>query len=117
MTHAGWRTRGYLPHYDERGLIQHIVFCLDDALPRAARLPDDANQRLDWAERLLDAGYGACLLAKPENAEIVQQCLLRDHGERYALAAWCVMPTHVHVVAEQFAGVSLASMRRNFIRH
>lgn len=110
MTHAGGRTRGYLPHYDERGLVQHIVFCLGDAIPSGARGLDNSSARIEWAERLLDSGHGSRSLADPHNAEIVQKCLLRDHGESYALAAWCVMPTHVHVVVEQFAGISLASV-------
>jgi REP element-mobilizing transposase RayT len=27
-------------------------------------------------------------------------------GERYSLAAWCVMPNHVHVVVQPFASVT-----------
>lgn len=50
----------------------------------------------------LDQGHGSLLLLKPENAEIVEACLLRHHGIHYALAAWCVMPNHVHVVVEPF---------------
>jgi hypothetical protein len=30
MTETGWRSRGYLPHGDERGLVQHFVFGLND---------------------------------------------------------------------------------------
>jgi REP element-mobilizing transposase RayT len=40
----------------------------------------------------------------------VQASLLHDDGEKYALAAWCVMPTHVHVLAELSFGASLASI-------
>ncbi len=65
-------------------------------------------QRLKWTEGELDAGYGERLLARPGNATIVQDCLLHGDGERYALAAWCIMPTHVHVVAEQFEGHDLS---------
>jgi hypothetical protein len=36
------------------------------------------------------------VLAKETNAAIVEHCLLHGDAERYALAAWCVMPTHVH---------------------
>ncbi|MBS0385041.1 MAG: transposase, partial [Proteobacteria bacterium] len=33
-------------------------------------------------------------------ASIVEGSLLHGDGGDYALAAWCVMPTHVHVVIE-----------------
>jgi REP element-mobilizing transposase RayT len=32
---------------------------------------------------------------------------LRFDGERYALVAWCVMPNHVHALAETFPGFPL----------
>jgi REP element-mobilizing transposase RayT len=56
--------------------------------------------RADWADDQLDRGFGCRLLAKPANAEIVQASLLYDDGAKYALAAWCIMPTHVHVLVE-----------------
>ena len=103
MDHAGWRSRGYLPHCDERGLVQHIIFGLADALPHSAPAGvGGALDRAEWADHELDRGLGSRLLATPDHAAEVQRCLLRDDGQRYALAAWCIMPTHVHVVAEQF---------------
>ena len=32
----GWHSRGYLPHCDADGLIQHITFHLADSLPKSA---------------------------------------------------------------------------------
>jgi putative transposase len=111
MVHAGWRSRGYLPHCDERGLVQHIIFGLADAMPKSVPANiNDPIKRVEWADRALDANHGSRLLAKPECAGEVQRCLLHDDGERYALAAWCVMPTHVHVVIEQFEGHPLADI-------
>ena len=111
MLHRGWRSRGYLPHCDERSLVQHIVFGLFDALPGEApesmRRPDD---RAAWADAAFDAGLGCRLLHHSDNAEIVQSALLHDDGEHYALAAWCVMPTHVHVLVEQRFERSLADI-------
>jgi putative transposase len=111
MTSTGWRSRGYLPHCDERGLIQHIVFGLFDSIPHEAppslSRPDD---RAEWADRALDAGHGCRLLARPANAEIVQPSLLHDDGVRYALGAWCIMPTHVHVLAELRFDATLADI-------
>ena len=111
MDHAGWRSRGYLPHCDERDLVQHIIFGLADAMPKS--VPShitDPWKRAEWADHELDRDYGSRLLAKPQHAAEVQRCLLHDDGERYALAAWCIMPTHVHVVAEQFDGHPLADV-------
>lgn len=110
MAHAGWRSRGYLPHCDERGLVQHIVFGLADALPHNYEGRDDPLERLNWAEREFDFGHGKRLLEKAAVAEIVQSSLLHGDGERYALAAWCVMPTHVHVLVEQFDGQTLSAI-------
>jgi len=111
MTHTGWRSRGYLPHCDERDLVQHIIFGLFDALPSNA--PPSLTRpdlRAEWADDQLDRGVGCKLLAKPANARIVEASLLRDDGEKYALVAWCIMPTHVHVLAELRFQASLASI-------
>ena len=102
MTTSGWRSRGYLPHCDERGLVQHVVFGLHDSYRAPPTHMTDATQRAQWIDRDLDLGRGSRLLEKPEHAKTVQDCLLFGDGERYALAAWCVMPTHVHVLIEQF---------------
>ncbi len=107
----GWRSRGYLPHCDERGLVQHIVFGLDDAMPRTAPAHiTDPAARTDWADKTLDVGRGSRLLAVAHMAQIVQDCLLFGDGERYRLAAWCVMPTHVHALVEQTDRSSLAEV-------
>jgi REP element-mobilizing transposase RayT len=111
MKTSGWRSRGYLPHCDERGLVQHVIFGLFDSLPNEAppsmSRPDD---RAAWADEALDTGHGCRLLAKQANAEIVQHSLLHDDGERYALGAWCIMPTHVHVLIELRFEASLADI-------
>ena len=105
--HAGWRSRGYLPHLDCPDSTQHIVFRLADALPPGlmttiVNLPLD--QRLDATDKALDAGAGLRRLADPRIAQIVQAALLRFDAERYRLSAWCVMPTHVHVIVTQMEG-------------
>jgi putative DNA methylase len=105
--HTGWRSRGYLPHLDAPDLVQHVVFRLVDSLP--ARLGDEiaacsAAARADAVDAALDRGYGRHDLAIPEIGEVTQNALLRFDGERYALIAWCVMPNHVHVLAEIRAG-------------
>jgi REP element-mobilizing transposase RayT len=103
--HLGWRSRGYLPHCDGAWLIQHIVFSLADAIPPAARFPSAAH-----ADRALDSGHGDCLLREQRCAACVEDALLRGDGERYRLLAWCVMPNHVHVVAQQIEGFPLGDV-------
>jgi hypothetical protein len=73
MTHKGWHSRGYLPHFDSAETIQFITFRLFDSLPRAvaealAKLPDnlaETNERLD-------GGFGSCWLGEPAIAELVE---------------------------------------------
>jgi putative DNA methylase len=112
----GWRSRGYLPHFDTPGIRQMITYRLHDAMP--------ANRRHEWGsllaiedERLkrikiesyLDAGHGECLLRQPEIAALVQENLLHFDGTRYRLLAWVVMPNHVHALVE-IAQMSLAEI-------
>ena len=39
-------------------------------------------------------------------AVVVSNALLHFDELRYSLAAWCVMPNHVHVVVKPFSGVT-----------
>jgi type I restriction enzyme R subunit len=47
----------------------------------------------------LDAGHGACVLCKPELAQIVADSLKHFDGDRYVLTDFVVMPNHVHLLA------------------
>ena len=117
----GWHSRGYLPHCDADGLIQHATFHLADSLPESAldqlersiaEMQDD-EQKLRRRERyqsLLDAGHGSCALRTPEAARIVEGALLHFDGERYRLLAWVIMPNHVHVLVEPLQGISVARL-------
>jgi REP element-mobilizing transposase RayT len=40
---------------------------------------------------------GSCILRHADAAGLVQSALLYFERQRYQLAAWCVMPNHVHV--------------------
>ena len=103
MARPGWHSRGYLPHCNEDGLVQHVVFRLADSLPAAAihkMALLDKVERYSRCDLLLDAGRGEGILKRPEAAQIVVDTLLCFDGQRYALIAWRVMPNHVHVVVE-----------------
>jgi len=104
-----WRSRGYLPHLDSPNRTQHVTFHLADSLPRieikriAAELEFVDPERRDvekrkQLERLVDAGYGSCLLKHGDIADMVQSALLHFDGKRYQMFAWVVMPNHVHTL-------------------
>jgi REP element-mobilizing transposase RayT len=103
----GWRSRGYLPHFDAPGTRQMITYRLNDSLPASRRheweqlltIEDEREKRIQ-IESYLDAGHGECHLRRPEIAALVQENLLHFDGERYRLLAWTVMPNHVHVLIE-----------------
>lgn len=121
MVKPGWNSRGYLPHYDVPDLVQFVTFRLADSFPKAvlrlveeetSLLPESAQviHRSRRIERLTDTGYGACHLRRPEIARIVEETILGTDGEECLVLAWCVMPNHVHVLAEPQDQVALADL-------
>ena len=117
-----WRSRGYLPHFDQPGTVQFLTFRLADAVPAEAvanwkselnmtglESADDPlcarlRKRID---RYDDQGHGACWLNDDRVARVVQDALLHFDGERYRLLAWVVMPNHVHALIETLPGFPL----------
>ncbi|HTL51656.1 MAG TPA: transposase, partial [Planctomycetota bacterium] len=111
-----WHGRGYLPHYESSSHTQVVTFRLADSLPAATvaklaanskRMATDSVYRLK-IETLMDAGYGACWLKRPEIARVVQQCLHKDHHQQYELLAYVVMPNHLHVILDVTAPYKLS---------
>ena len=115
-----------LPHIRPIGATFFITISLADALPRhvindlkadfeqeKARIekehPTDAAQRIYEAQKRyfgkydhqLDAApYGACHLREPDVANIVANKLKEMDGEYFDLQAYCIMPNHVHFLAD-----------------
>lgn len=113
--HRGWHDRGYLPHFDQPGSIQHVVFSVHGSVPKRLleQLSDPfitADERRTEIDAMLDRGEGPDWLSRPEIADLVVSALRHFDGERYQLIAWCSMPNHVHVVARQFEGWPLAGV-------
>jgi REP element-mobilizing transposase RayT len=85
---------------------QMITYRLADSLPLevaqrlASELQEEEGESLyrKRIEAFLDAGHGACVLARPEIAQIVIDAWNHFDGVRYDLHAWVVMPNHVHVL-------------------
>jgi putative transposase len=108
--HTGWRSRGYLTHYDAADAYQHVVFRLHDSLPPAMETQAGSRRLGGWfteMEAALDAGRGERWLGRPDVAEAVEATIRCFDGTRFGLEAWCVMPTHVHVLVRQFSGYRL----------
>jgi REP element-mobilizing transposase RayT len=123
------RRGAYLPHWTREGGWYAVTFRLWDSLPQqvietwlferknilktAERMKRPLSEReerrlahlySERVERYLDAGYGSCYMKDGRVAGIVARSLLHFESQRYNLAAWCVMPNHVHVVVQPFAG-------------
>ena len=110
--HKGWYSRGYLPHRDEAGVVQAITFHLADSLPlsllgSAQESKGEGSAQRARVQRLLDQGWGGCVLSDPRAATIVEDALLYGDGHKYSLLAWVVMPNHVHVLFELVEAGSL----------
>lgn len=117
----GWYSRGYLPHFDAKSVIQHVTVHLADSLPRSAidkidralvDVPDDdrKTQRRKRLHEWIDAGHGACVLRHPAIADMVQDTFLHFKNVRYRLHAWVVMPNHIHVLFEPIDDWPLAKI-------
>ena len=129
-TNHGWSSRGYLPHYDAAGLTQFITIRLADSVPRhvhsslevelqaleasGAAEREIGQQRRRRIEFLLDAGYGSCILAQAEVADIIIQAIGNLSVNGHEVIRWVVMPNHIHMLVRVRSGVSLASMLRFF---
>jgi len=118
-----WRSRGYLPHFDQPHLVQTLSFRLYDAVPehvieswktalsRTKRKEQEQEIKLrKLIARYEDAGHGACWLRNPRIAALVEDALLHFDNQRYRLIAWCVMPNHVHGLIETWESWPLAGV-------
>lgn len=111
---------GNLPHWRQEGSTYFVTFRTADSLPQE-KLRIWQAERDHWLqqhpeplspaekkeyrqlfpERIqqwLDAGSGACQLARPDVRQVVVDALNHFDGDRYRLHTWVVMPNHVHVV-------------------
>ena len=114
--------RRNLPHWEQPGRSYYVTFRLADSLPqdKLAELhaaedqwrqvhPEPWSQE-DWDEydklfpakihQWLDAGYGACVLNRPDISGILEAALRHFDGERYILDEFVIMPNHVHVIVK-----------------
>ncbi len=115
-----------LPHWHQDRALQFVTFRLGDSLPQTVlkQLKDfDATFNLQhpkpwdektareyynvigpYQERMLDSGYGSCILRYPEVRKILEDSLFFGDGTRYELTAFVIMPNHVHLLMEDREG-------------
>ena len=124
--------RRKLPHWTQEKVIYFVTFRLSDSLPvhklealseektrwqAANPLPYNDRQIKEYYRNFftrihewLDAGYGSCLLARPEICRVVDDALNFFNGQRYALGEYIVMPNHVHVLLEPLGDHQLSEI-------
>ncbi|MCW1970754.1 MAG: hypothetical protein KIH69_021805 [Anaerolineae bacterium] len=95
----GWRSRGYLPHFDQPGLCQSITFRLHDSVPKtvleqwheeltANTAHFDPAMDATLYQRFMDyqdTGHGQCWLRNPQIAALVEDALLYFDGDAVLL--------------------------------
>ena len=124
--------RGKLPHWRQESVIYFVTFRLADSLPQArlewlrrekelwiklnpephsCRQQDEFHQRFtETIDRWLDAGYGSCILARPDCKAIMESSLQHFDGERYELGEFIVMSNHVHAIVATIGGHQLTAI-------
>jgi REP element-mobilizing transposase RayT len=88
---------------------------------RLARLPRELRAEFNrefsgrW-EGQLDQCHGACVLRRPELAQIVERSFRHLDGQRYTLLDFVVMPNHVHLLATFRTLDEMLTQRANWKR-
>jgi len=128
------RTHRRLPHWFQEGSTYFVTFRLADSLPQD-KLKQWQEQRAIWLgyhpgpwsdeewdeyderfgrklEEWLDAGYGACELARAEVRQIVESCLAHFDGQRYDLGDYVIMPNHAHLLIRPHQGFEFSAIMK-----
>ena len=125
----------HLPHWHQSGKIQFVTFRLADSLPQCKirdilKIKADFEMRYQkpWSdevkqlyhryvgpvsERLLDNGYGSCILKYPELRRYLRESFFYADGKRYDLWAYVIMPNHVHVLMSDLLGEDVNDILRS----
>ena len=110
----GWYNRGHLPHFEGGTVPQFLTSRLYDSVPQSLIEEWKGNlndvQFRKTVEKFLDAGYGSCYLRDPVVAAMVADSLKFHDGKKYDLAAWVIMPNHIHFLVHPFKGVELSEI-------
>ncbi|HEY9075246.1 MAG TPA: hypothetical protein VIO61_01795 [Anaerolineaceae bacterium] len=104
MTYREFYKR-HLPHWQPADAPLFITFVLKGSLPRSVLdlLDDHPGKPFEeWDEAIDQNQTPPRWLAIPDVAEIVSEALHHRDGKVYDLLAYCIMPTHVHLVCKIF---------------
>jgi len=126
------KTGQKLPHWEQPGATYFITWRLDDSIPRelmekwtkerdewllAHPKPWEDGQEEEYHRifsmeimRLLDVGYGSCVLREEKARKIVADSMHHADGSRYDLHSWVAMPNHVHVLFSTAEGETLEKL-------
>jgi putative transposase len=130
------QTENRLPHWEQNGAIYFVTFRLADSIPAKLR-SDWSYERETWLklnpqpwsieveleyhqrfagkiEEWSDAGYGSCILRRPDCGRIVDETLRHFDGNRIGLISSVVMPNHVHVLFVQNPEFSVEKVLRSW---
>ncbi|HSQ20287.1 MAG TPA: transposase [Blastocatellia bacterium] len=119
-SNLGWYDRGYIPHFDGGQISQFLTFRLFDSLPQSvvkdwreetAHLGEEGRTIFrKRVETYLDRGLGSCFLRDERIAALTENSLLFHHTVKYTLAAWVIMPNHIHFLATPLENVQLSEI-------
>ena len=112
--------KGNLPHMHQDGTMQSVTFRMADSLPQSVCRelhekrdrfthdhphPWDAQTKLEYwkvigpmQHRLMDRGYGSCLLRYPEYRKILIDTIVFNDHVNYEVDSYVIMPNHVHML-------------------
>ena len=117
MAQLGWHSRGYLPHFDVGGLVQHVVIHTQAALPiefLAWLETASAQTRRRQVDLALDGSQRGAVFSDGFCAAAAEDQLLHFQGTRYDLLGWCIMPNHIHVILCVYTGATLGQIIRSW---
>ena len=114
------KEKGILPHWHQDAKIQYVTFRMADSLPKnkieelknTIRVfeeehpkPWNKNAIIEYNKligplegRLLDQGYGSCLLKNPNIRKHVADAIMYYDKIKYHVIAYVIMPNHVHMI-------------------
>ena len=127
------RTKGNLPHWNQKNKIYFITFRLGDSLPldvlrryeeyckyqehvieTNGGLPEDWKryevEKHNKVLNYLDKGYGSCLLKQSAVRKIVVDTLHFFDGDCCLIHDYVIMPNHVHLLVEMLDDASVTDM-------
>ena len=129
-------TRYLLPHWQQGQVWCFVTWHLADSIPADVLLrwqdeketwrrlhpePWDEETAKEYRRRIssrmeewLDQGSGSCLLRDKDNAQIVARALRHFDGERHVLAAFVVMPNHVHALFRPCGGHLISDIMKSW---